>query len=452
MSRGLALAAAALLLPAFASAQNWNDLLRKGVNAAEQELKRQQSQKPAAPAPAPKPGAPQSSEKPPAQAQNNPPAAPQATAAPALGAGELSLPLRRLPLVVGEFGMKLLVETDGTVLSWGTPQGDGSYIGDGTERGREEPAPLEGVRDIVDAAISMRHSVLLRRDGTVLTWGRNDACDLTVKDDRKRLSPFQVAGVRSAVQIAATRLFTAAVLRDGTVMVWGSNEGGLLANGKKERECAYAPVLVEGLSGVKKLVLGHSILVLKEDGTVWGWGANKNGQLCDGTTEPRYRPVQMKNIANAVDIAIDQASSIVLADGTVWRCGLNTYADMAKKPEPDSVKYTTPQQIPGITTAVSVRSDGSTIVRLKDGTLLGWGSGIFGALGNGHIEGDFPRPAPPIGLGPVLDHSYANAWYAIKEDGTMWSWAFYIGDKPGSKKEWQLTPVPWRKVKMPSSM
>ena len=369
-------------------------------------------------------------------------AAAAAALLPALAAaGDLNLPLRRLPLVVGEFGMFLLVQTDGRVLSWGIPQGDGSFIGDGTDGGREKPAYLEGLTDIVDADIAVRHSVLLRRDGTVLTWGRNDGCELTVKDDRRRLTPFPVPGVRSAVQVAATERFTAAVLKDGRVMVWGSPGGGFLADGRKDGACAYAPVLVEGLSGVKKLVINNSILVLKDDGTVWGWGPNRHGELCDGTTEPRYRPVQMKGIANAVDIAISTTSAVVLADGTVWRCGMNAHADMAKKQEPESVSYTTPQRIPGITTAVAVRTRGTTFVRLKDGTLLGWGSGIFGALGNGRIEGTFPRPTPPIGLGPVLDVFLTNtSTFAIKADGTMWIW--------GGEKREDLKPRAWRQMKL----
>jgi alpha-tubulin suppressor-like RCC1 family protein len=228
-------------------------------------------------------------------------------------------------------------------------------------------------------------------------------------------------------------------------MVWGSPGGGFLADGRKDGACAYLPVLVEGLSGVKKLVINNSILVLKDDGTVWGWGPNRHGELCDGTTEPRYRPVQMKGIANAVDIAISTTSAVVLADGTVWRCGMNAHADMAKKEEPESVKYTTPQQIPGITTAVAVYTRGPTFVRLKDGMLLGWGSGIFGSLGNGHIEGTFPRPTPPIGLGPVLDLFLTNSTsFALKADGTMWTWY-------GDRRE-MLTPSPWLRMKMPGGV
>jgi alpha-tubulin suppressor-like RCC1 family protein len=223
-------------------------------------------------------------------------------------------------------------------------------------------------------------------------------------------------------------------------MVWGTNAGGFLANGRREHECAITPVLVAGLSDVKKIVLGNSILVLKTDGTVWGWGTNGNGELCDGTTEPRYRPVQMKGIANAVDIDIDQVSAVVLADGTVWRCGVNVHSQMAKKNEPESVKYMTPQQIPGITTAVAVRTAGATFARLKDGTVLGWGSGIFGSLGNGRYDGIFPKPTPPVGLGAVLEHYVASGYsYAIKADGTMMAWG---GDQS------RIKPIVWRKLKL----
>ena len=119
---------------------------------------------------------------------------------------------------------------------------------------------------------------------------------------------------------------------------------------------------------------------------------------------------------------------------------------MAKKPEPESVKYTTPVQIAGINSAVAVRLASGTMVRLKDGTLLGWGSGIFGALGDGFIDKVTPKPHPPTGLGPVIDFNFAsNSGYAIRADGTLMSWAFYVGS---GGKEWQLTPVPLYKVKL----
>jgi alpha-tubulin suppressor-like RCC1 family protein len=353
---------------------------------------------------------------------------------------------RRLPVIAGGMGVNLLVEADGTVKSWGSPGGEATYLGDGSDQGdRKLPAPVPGVRDIVDAAVGMGHALLLSRDGTVLAWGRNNNCELGVTDDRKRLTPIPVNGVRDAIQVAAGETFSAAVIADGTVRVWGSNGGGLLANGKSgySAPCATSPVPVEGLTGVKKIAIGTSMLALKQDGTVWGWGPNENGELCDGTTERRNRPVQMKGIANAVDIDIDGNSVIVLADGTVWKCGVNNDAALANAPK--GSKHATPFRIAGITTAVAVRTAGATMVRLKDGTLLGWGSGMFGSLGDGYIDRITPTPHAPTGLGPVLVHFYAsNSGFAIRADGTVMAWGYYVG----GPKEWALTPFPIFKVKL----
>jgi alpha-tubulin suppressor-like RCC1 family protein len=356
---------------------------------------------------------------------------------------------KRLPIIAGAMGINVLVEVDGTVKSWGAPSADGGFYGDGSDNGdtRKVPTAIPGVHDIVDAAVGYDHALLLSADGTVLGWGRNNGCSLALPDDRRRYAPVPIPGVRGVKQVAASLHFSAAVLADGTVRVWGTNEGGLLANGKSgyDTDCASAPVAVDGLVGVKRIAVSDDhVLALKHDGTVWGWGGNTNGQLCDGTTEKRNRPVQMKGIANAVDIDIGAVSIIVLADGTVWMCGMN--GDGALADAPKDVKRTTPFKVGGITNAVAARTAaGSTMVRLKDGTLLGWGYGMFGALGDGFIDKINPKPHAPIGLGPVLVHYYAsNSGFGIRADGTIMAWGIYVG----GPKEWALAPIPFFKVKL----
>ena len=355
----------------------------------------------------------------------------------------------RLPIITGAMGVNLIVQVDGTVASWGEPGGEGTYLGDGSDGQAERklPAPIPGVHDIVGASVGHGHALLVTKDGTVLGWGRNNGCELGVADDRRRLTPITIAGVSGAVQVAAGMTFSAAVLADGSVRVWGSNEEGLLANGRSgfQAPCAETPVPVEGLTGVKRMVVSESdVLVLKQDGTVWGWGSNDGGQLCDGTTERRNRPVQMKGIANAVDIDINGASVIVLADGTVRMCGTSTNAFLADAAE--GSKHTTPFKVGGITSAVAARTQGgSTMVRLKDGTLLGWGYGMHGSLGDGFIDRITPKPHAPAGLGPVLAHFYAsNSGFAIRADGTVMAWGIFVG----GPKEWALTPIPLFKVKL----
>jgi len=351
----------------------------------------------------------------------------------------------RLPIIAGANGMNFLVMPDGSVMAWGSPGGEAAGSGDGTERAYKTPTTIAGLTDITDVAAGPRHVLMLKRDGTVIGWGRNDECELTVTDDRKRLSPIVMEGVRDAVQIAAGLKLSFAVLRDGTVRVWGSHEMALFGNGPEPREadCQPKPTAVQGLSGVRKVVVGNNqAYALKTDGTVWAWGKNANGELCDGTTLTRNTPVQVKGLTTVVDVAASDEPTFVLSDGTVWVCGSNIKGHLGPG-VPPATKATTPRKMPGISTAVSAMSAGGTMVRLKDGSMLGWGSGIFGALGDGHIDKTSPTPHAPIGLGPVLASWYAsNSGYALKADGTIMAWAVYVG----GDAEWALKPFPFFKI------
>jgi len=63
-------------------------------------------------------------------------------------------------------------------------------------------------------------------------------------------------------------------------------------------------------------------IVLKNDGTVWAWGANFTGQLGDGTVRPSYIPVQTLDINNIVSVSAGSYQSVALKnDGTVWAWG-----------------------------------------------------------------------------------------------------------------------------------
>jgi alpha-tubulin suppressor-like RCC1 family protein len=112
----------------------------------------------------------------------------------------------------------------------------------------------------------------------------------------------RLSGVRA---IAAGSSHSLALKEDGTVRAWGYNFFGQLGNGSatnaKETKCentaepgdpqvvsscadSPTPVRVGGLDGVEAIAAGAShALALKEDGTVWAWGANDLGQLGNGT-------------------------------------------------------------------------------------------------------------------------------------------------------------------------
>jgi alpha-tubulin suppressor-like RCC1 family protein len=51
-------------------------------------------------------------------------------------------------------------------------------LGDGTTTNRSIPVPVTGLANVTSMATGANHSIARRADGTVWTWGRNDAGQL----------------------------------------------------------------------------------------------------------------------------------------------------------------------------------------------------------------------------------------------------------------------------------
>lgn len=72
------------------------------------------------------------------------------------------------------------------------------------------------------------HSLALKPDGMVWTWGENYAGQMGDGPATDRSAPVRVSGVSGASAIAAGNNFNLALKTDGTVGVWGYNDKGQL--------------------------------------------------------------------------------------------------------------------------------------------------------------------------------------------------------------------------------
>lgn len=171
---------------------------------------------------------------------------------------------------------------------------------------------------VIAVTAGTRHSVALTSDGNVWTWGGDyygqlgqltapaQECQITSAFKMQcTVNPGQVQGLDHVIAISSGSYHTLALKSDGTVWTWGYNlsnkeiKDSINPNAGTNR----VPVMVPGLSGITAIAAGafHS-LALKNDGTVWAWGYNGHGQLGDGTTTDRLTPVKVQGLLGPVVI------------------------------------------------------------------------------------------------------------------------------------------------------
>jgi len=213
----------------------------------------------------------------------------------------------------------LALKSDGTVWAWGANWS--GQLGDGTTVESNTPVQVAGLTDVIAISSVGYHSVALKADGTVWGWGEGSAGQLGDGTyTSRRLSPVQASGLSSVVAISAGYWHTMALKSDGTVWTWGSNQSGQIGIAGGYRK---TPVQVTSLSSVIAIVAGvyHSMALLS-DGTVWSWGWNYFGQVGTGGSADEHIPVEVLSGVTAIDAGA-YTSFAIKSDGTLWAWGRN---------------------------------------------------------------------------------------------------------------------------------
>lgn len=164
----------------------------------------------------------------------------------------------------------------------------------------------------------------------------------------------------------------------------------------------------------------HSLAVTSL-GTVKAWGANDYGQVGNGTSGGNcLQPIDVQGLTGVVSVAGGGFFSLALKnDGTVWEWGSNI------RPQFDGEgSITTPRQIDGLSNIVAIAAGGAHGMALSgNGAVYTWGYSAYGQIGNGVSLGKtlvstpFAAMTGAKAIGPM-----GNASYALKADGSVYSW------------------------------
>jgi alpha-tubulin suppressor-like RCC1 family protein len=272
-------------------------------------------------------------------------------------------------------GHALALLSSGNVVAWGD---DGfGQLGNGTTAESQAPVPVcavgasspcseesQQLKEVIAVAAGKDHSLALRKDGTVVAWGRNTSGQLGNGTTTGSGVPVEVSGLTEVVAIAAGAKHSLALLKGGTVKAWGEGTSGQLGNGSETN--SDVPVAVSGLSGATAIAAGakHSLALLTGGGYVKAWGSNGSGQLGDGSSSGPEA------------------------------CGLE--GPCSKTPV-EVCAGTHPGPACGSLNGVSAIAAGGShsLALLNGGTVEDWGANEIGQLGDGTSEGPEPCGGGP---------------------------------------------------------
>ena len=186
---------------------------------------------------------------------------------------------------------------------------------------------------------------------------------------------------------------------------------------------ATSPVLVAGLSGVRELANGGSHrCALTIAGGVMCWGANDSGQLGIGTTDYSATPVTPLGLKTGV-LHVSAGlghSCVVKINGTVLCWGDGDSGQIGDGARTDRL---VPTAMPSLGPSWTVEAGGNfSCAVLLDRTVKCWGDSLYGQVGSGDTL-NHPSPMPALGLANVnrLALGWATAC-AITTDTRIWCW------------------------------
>uniref|UniRef100_A0A4W6C8U0 RCC1 and BTB domain containing protein 2 n=1 Tax=Lates calcarifer TaxID=8187 RepID=A0A4W6C8U0_LATCA len=223
-----------------------------------------------------------------------------------LGLGDLQSTIepRRIDVLCGKkivslsygTGPHVVIATaDGEVFAWG--HNGYSQLGNGTTNHGLTPALVSTnllSKRVTEVACGSHHTIALTTDGEVYAWGYNNSGQVGSGSTANQPTPRRVSSClqsKVVVNIACGQLCSMAVLDNGEIYGWGYNCNGQLGLGNNGNQ--QTPCRIAALQGVNiiQVACGYAhTLALTDEGFVYAWGANSYGQLGTGNKSNQALP------------------------------------------------------------------------------------------------------------------------------------------------------------------
>mmetsp|Transcript_29576 Transcript_29576/g.76393 ORF Transcript_29576/g.76393 Transcript_29576/m.76393 type:complete len:845 (-) Transcript_29576:395-2929(-) len=313
------------------------------------------------------------------------------------------------------------------VYSWGLNSDGQLGLGDRVRRTTEARIRKFDNKVITALSAGEYHSLAVDVNGTVYAWGQNLRGQLGMGDEVERIDPAIIPTFVSnpVLQVVSLHFTSIALSQQGKIYTWGAGDTGQLgigsnitnANGQKQRN---TPQLLDksdhdpsfALARFTQIAVGsRHALALEDNGRVWVWGGNSEGQLGLGDYTQRDAPVWLDTITDfIVSISAGDSHSVAITStGRVYAWGVNRAGQLGMG---DVVSRRTPSLIPVLSDSAASPTSSvklglfHSIAMMNDGKVQTFGSNEFGQLGIGRID---EYVAEPISVSDLNELEVARA-------------------------------------------
>lgn len=294
------------------------------------------------------------------------------------------------------------IKADGSLWTWGG--NDIAQLGDGGLSDAVFPKQIgTGFKAVSTGKGFYPFTIAVKANGTLWGWGANkyqqgfattsDCGDGVFSTIPCAKIPVQIGTDSDWMAISAGGKHVLALKTDGSLWAWGDNSNGQLGDGTytgtntpKQIGTGYVAIAAGGVWS----------FAMKQGGALWGWGGNSFGQLGDGTSSVSPTPKELGTGFSAISTAITSSDGSGFAaglkqDGSIWTWGHNFDGQLG---DGTTTNNNVARQVPGTSGFVSVFAGSRTIHAFKsDGSLWAWGSNANGLIG---AANDVTRSLQPV--------------------------------------------------------
>ena len=344
--------------------------------------------------------------------------------------------------MVGGQNHSMILTKSGAVFTYG----DNTYgqLGTGDTRSIDSPTSITTAFEgkVVQIAALGNHSLALTEDGRIYSWGQNNHGQVgngRIGDGYDVLSPMDItnslglpAGTH-VIEVYAAWESSFALTNDGRIFAWGANNQGQLATGDIGDKSLPTEITFPFDGKMIKLATDSHVLALTDTGHLYSWGYNDHGQADAGQGGDAniLRPIEITDymqLSDGVEIeaigAASNASMVLLSDNTSWVWGQNVDGNLGTGGSREQQPLT----------RVTWLADGDDIVQFatgyysaialtESGRVYVWGRNSDGQLGLGHKRNVY-TPAELTALRGQANRIYAtgNSLFAVDDSGPSYSW------------------------------